>query len=477
MLNNLKFRISLSYSLLLILILASALFVSYQIIGLQLKNEIVADLKNKSGNVLSILQQEDISEEKSKNKHHDEQEEEQSEKSHRYGFWDVQLFTEGSDNNTVLFLFADGELKYITEKYKTDNLKVKPFEIPDGEVRDVIINDTPFSITALNMPEFTLYIGYKTTALFDLQHKLLNIFLIVFPIGVILSFLFGFLVTQKSMNIVKRISKTAESITSTNLENRIAIPKGNDEISSLIITLNLMIDRLDKSFVQAKQFSQDAAHEIRTPLTIIRGEIEELLENSETNETTIKTLENVLEEIQYLTSISERLLLIHKMDTNNIKYHFEPIDLSSLLVEISQDAEIISSEKNIEIQLDNKEGITINGNKELITRLLWNITDNAIKYNKPVGKILFSLSNDEKSVFVKIKDTGIGIPKEEIPKIFDRFYRVDKSRSRRLGGSGLGLAICNWIVELHNGEIVVNSEVNIGTEFCITLSNNQLNNL
>ncbi len=143
--------------------------------------------------------------------------------------------------------------------------------------------------------------------------------------------------------------ETAESITSTNLSKRIAMPKGKDEISSLILTLNSMIDRLEKAFSQAKQFSQDAAHEIRTPLTIIRGEIEELLNKNPIDEPTTKTLENVLEEIQYLSSISERLLLIHTMDTGKIKYHFQRIKLSELMHEIYQDVEIISSDRKLNI--------------------------------------------------------------------------------------------------------------------------------
>ncbi len=468
MFNNLKIRISLWYSILLTLILASALFASYKIIGLQLKSEIENDLKTKANTVkYFFIENEKSSKSNGEAKHHGEEEGEGSQEHEGHTFQDIQIYTETPDNNYVMYIYAEGELKYLTERYEKTKLAVYPSEISDGNVIDVDFNGIPFTLTALNMPEFTLYIGYELSSLADIQQKILKIFLYIFPIGLIFSFIFGFMVTQRSMNVVKRISITTDSITSSNLSNRISVPRGKDEITQLILTLNSMIDRLEKSFAQAKQFSQDAAHEIRTPLTIIRGEIEEILENSPVNETTIKTLENVLEEIQYLTSISERLLLIHKMDTNKIKYHFESVDLSTLMYEISQDAEIMASDKNIEVSLDCTDGIYFNGNKELITRLLWNLMDNAIKYNQPNGKINLNLKRDKTGISINVKDSGIGIPPEEIPKIFERFYRVDKSRSRRLGGSGLGLAICKWILELHNGEILVTSEVYRGTNFSV----------
>lgn len=466
--NNLKLRISLTYSFLLMLILGTTLIASYKIIGLQLKNEIVDDLKSKAEMVNFFLTQDDVIKEKSEGEHHNEGGE-GSENGHRYEFRDIQLFTEGSDKNIVLLVYSEGQLKYMTESYKNSYLVTSPVDIPDGEVIDIDYSGIPFCLTAIDMSEFKVYIGYKVSELEELQNKLMNIFLLIFPIGVILSFIFGYLVTQRSMNIVQIISETAQFITSQNLNKRIDEPKSKDEITTLIITLNSMIDRLEKSFNQATQFSQDAAHEIRTPLTIIRGEIEELIESNILDNNTSKTLENTLEEIQYLTSISERLLLIHKMDTNNIKYHFEPVDLSALMVEIAQDAEIISANKSIEISLQNSKDVIFRGNKELITRLLWNITDNAIKYNKPSGSISYELRKELNNILIIIKDSGIGIPADDIPKIFDRFYRVDKSRSRRLGGSGLGLSICSWIAELHDGKIQVESKVDIGTEFTIIL--------
>ena len=298
---------------------------------------------------------------------------------------------------------------------------------------------------------------------------MLNIFIIISPIAILLSFIFGFAITQGTMNVVKRINETTNSITSTNLTNRITVPKGKDEVTKLILTLNSMIDRIEKSFNQAKQFSQDAAHELRTPLTIIRGEIEELMENDIKNPKIRTKLSSVIEEVKYLSSISERLLLIHSMDTSKIKYHFKKINLSELMYEVYEDVKIISNEKNINISKEISENIHLNCNKELILRLLWNLTDNAIKYNIPNGQVKLLLSHTDISIIIGVSDTGIGIPKNDTEKVFERFYRVDKSRSHKLSGSGLGLSICKWIIDLHNGEIKLESEVNKGTNFIVKL--------
>lgn len=475
MFANFKIRISLWYAALFTIIIAATLLASYKIISYQLKNEIIHDLQSKTNFVSLALTE---TEESGEGEHgHGESEEEHHESRERkvksifsFDFNDIKMYTEVADNNYLLFIYSDDELIYMTEKYEHLQSDISKFSMPNKEINDIDINELPFIVSAIYQSNYSIYIGYELSSLTALQNKLLNIFLIVFPISLILSILCGFVVTQSTMNIINRINETTKKITSSNLSNRIEMPNGKDEISRLTGTLNSMIDRLEKSFTQAKQFSQDAAHEIRTPLTIIRGEIEELIENESGNNKTISTLENILEEVQYLSSISERLLLIHNMDTNNIKYHFEKIQLSELMKEIYQDVLVLSLEKNIKVDMVAAENITIYGNKELISRLLWNISDNAIKYNNPNGSVSINLYQVNSQIIIQVKDSGIGIPDKDITKIFDRFYRVDKSRSRQLGGSGLGLSICKWIAELHNGQISVESKEQIGSVFTIKFS-------
>lgn len=469
MLSNFKLKIISWYTLLLIAILAATLFGSYKLIGYQFKQEIIHDIKNKTESIESIINEGvEINRELS-SEHGDEREKESDEHPWReYNYSDLQLYTEVADDNYILFVFKKDKLDYQTKKYIDLNIS-KP-DIASKEIKDIEFNDISFSMTSVHERGLTIYFGYELSALTKLQNRLLNIFLIVFPIGVLLSFICGIFVTQRSMNVINKISETTKKITTNNLSERIEVPKGKDEITLLITTLNSMIDRLESSFNQAKQLSQDTAHEIRTPLTIIRGEIETLIEDDNLIEDISRKLKDILEEVQYLSSISNRLLLMHIKDTNEIKYNFAKISLTELMKSIYQDALVISNDRNLNIDLDIEDDIELECNKELITRLLWNITDNAIKYNNPNGLISFKLYKENSKTCIQISDTGIGISKKEISKIFDRFYRVDKSRSRQSRGSGLGLAICKWITDLHNASIHVESELDKGSKFTIIFS-------
>jgi len=386
-----------------------------------------------------------------------------------YRFYNIREYTDIADDKYILLAYCADSLMYISRKYSKLKNSLKKFDIREKSTPTKIVSGIPFSITPIFKNGYSIYLGYEISIIYLLKRRILNIFLMIFPVGIVLSIGCGYLATRSSLKIIKTITKTANRISSKNLSERIIVPSEKDEISELVVTLNSMIDRLEKSFTMVQQFSQDAAHEIRTPLTIVRGEIEELLKDERCPEYISNILDNVLEEIQYLTSTSNKLLLIHGFDTDKIKYHFTSVNLNKILEEIFQDAEVLSTEKKLNIKLDIKDLIQVQGNEELLVRLFWNIIDNAIKYNKKNGSVVITLERKENNAVVCIRDTGIGIPEEEIPRIFDRFYRVDKSRSRELGGSGLGLSICKWIVELHKGEIKVESQLSIGSKFTVFL--------
>ncbi len=382
---------------------------------------------------------------------------------------DVFFRRETEDDKYLVFVYTGDKLRFVSDKYEYLRDLIKPLAIENKEIKYVRIDDLKFSMTAINKGGYTLYLGYDQSTVKTIQKSILNIFLFVFPLGLILSILCGYFVTQRSLRVIKNITKTASSISSNNLSERIMKPKGNDEIISLIITLNSMIDRLEKSFNMVQQFSQDAAHEIRTPLTIIRGEIEEFLSNENNPRDVSNKLESILEEIQYLSSLADKLLLIHKLDTSKIEYNFTLIDLSEIIAEIHKDSQILSARKKISVSLQAEDGIQLKGNNELIIRLLWNLIDNAVKYTLEGGKVDIKLQRSDSEAILIISDNGIGIPADDLTKIFDRFYRVDKSRSRNLGGSGLGLSICKWVTDLHKGQILVDSELGKGTTFTVLL--------
>jgi len=387
---------------------------------------------------------------------------------HRYpDFYDIREYTDITDQKYILFIFSDDKLMYLTKRYNHYNALIQNFPREHMSLFKKQLQSTPFTFIKINKGGYSVFLGYQLSTIYSVKSKLLQLLIIILPIGIIFSILCGFFVTQRSLNIINRINKTAQSITSKNLHKRINVPKGNDEIKELIVTLNSMINRLDKSFTMIKQFSQDAAHELRTPLTIIQGEIEELLTYEKIPVTISHSLESILEEIQYLISISNTLMLLHSIDTEEINYNFSKIDLNSIVVDTYEDAKILSIEKNQKIKLLQNDTVQLKGNEELLTRLLWNLIDNSVKYTPEGGNITLELKQEKQTGIIIVQDNGIGIPKHDIPKIFERFYRVDKSRSRKLGGSGLGLAICKWIVELHRGTIQVESELAKGTKIII----------
>jgi signal transduction histidine kinase len=259
-----------------------------------------------------------------------------------------------------------------------------------------------------------------------------------------------------------------------------------DEISRLIETFNEMISRLDRSFRQVKQFSTDASHELKTPLTILKGEVEVALRKERGSHEYEQILKSNLEEINRMSQIVEDLLLLSKADSGEIRLNKEDMNLNEILNEVVAHVNVLAQSKNLRIETSNHyEEIHIFGDPLRIRELFLNLIENGIKYTEEGGSILILLTKDtlvqdgkqsgraqgEPGEFVKIivSDTGIGIAKEDQERIFDRFFRVDKARSREQGGSGLGLSICKWIVKAHRGEIEVESELGKGSSFIVKL--------
>ncbi len=388
-------------------------------------------------------------------------------KSHRHDFEDLRETTDLADNKFLLFVFRNDKLIYISHSYRKLKKHIEKYKIKDKKIITASIRSENFRLTALNKTNYIFYLGYETEIIESAQEQILEIFFFVLPVGIVLSILCGFFVTQKSLNVIKEISTTAQNISSTNLDKRIKEPKGNDEINDLIKIFNSMISRLEESFNSVKNFSFEAAHEIRTPLTIIRGELEELSSSEKLSDAELSKIDSILEEINYLSSIAEKLLLVHNLEQGEPKFNFIKINLSNILESITEDAKVLCMPKHIDILFTIEKHLFIKGNQELIIRLLWNIIDNAVKYSEKNSKINVIAKQKNKYVIIEIIDNGIGIPNSELKNIFKRFYRVDKSHSRNIGGSGLGLAICEWIMKLHKGEITVKSKLNSGSTFSL----------
>lgn len=230
-----------------------------------------------------------------------------------------------------------------------------------------------------------------------------------------------------------------------------------------------MIERLDESFQKLSRFTADAAHELRTPITALKGETEVLLSRKRSSEDYHEALTNNLERLDFLTKLVNDLLILSQADEGKASLKIENLNFSELLKELYEAFTIVAIQKKISFTFSAPEEILINGDSIKLKQLFSNLIDNAIKYTPDGGTISLIVQPGKDQVAVVLKDTGIGIPSDDLPHIFDRFYRVDTSRSRLSGGVGLGLSICQWIVKAHHGTIDVKSQFHQGTTFTVIL--------
>jgi len=311
------------------------------------------------------------------------------------------------------------------------------------------------------------------TSLESVQETLKNLKIILFttvPFVLLVATLFGRFMARRALKPVIRIIQTAREVgKGADLSKRIPVSEVQDEIGQLATTFNNMMDRLESSFAQIRQFSSDASHELRTPLTVLQGQNELVLNKERAVSEYQEVISSNLEEINYMSKVLEDLFTLSRSDENQIQLECKPMDLRDIIDEVFKHAEALANEKDIKIAVAFLEPVQINGDAVRLRQMVWNILHNAIKYTPPGGQIKISLEDQGDSAFFTVQDSGIGISEEDLPKIFNRFFRVDKARSRKEGGSGLGLSITRHIVEAHKGSIDVESKLGVGTKFKIRL--------
>lgn len=296
-----------------------------------------------------------------------------------------------------------------------------------------------------------------------------HIFLALLPLILIIVMIWGYFFMKRVFSPVRDLVEVTRKITAENLSQRIDPGRSNDEISELAETLNGMISRLDSSFKQIRQFSGDVSHELKTPLTAIKGEIEVTLRKSRSEEEYKEVLLSLLEEINYLTKIVDNLLFLSRLDSKSFHIGNDSVDPGSIMMELYENFYRLAKDRGVTINILSADSSVIAGDAGLIRQLFSNLLLNSIKYTPGGGTIDISVEKDQDRSLFTIKDSGVGIPCEDFDKVFDRFYRVDSSRSKDTGGSGLGLAIAKKIVEVHGGEITLKSKVGEGSEFKVFL--------
>ena len=292
--------------------------------------------------------------------------------------------------------------------------------------------------------------------------------LIAFPIVLGLGSLGGWFLARRSLSPVAYIAAKARTITSSNLSERLS-PRGtDDEMDQLIQTINGMIERLEGSFRRMAEFTADASHELKTPLSALRGEAELLLSKRRTPEEYEEGLAHMVERFDHLNRLLNDLTLLSATDSSQVKVETSPLRLDLLVREIGSLFQVLAEQKGILFEVGPLQQVIVPGDSTRLQQLFSNLIENAIKYTSK-GSVHVTLEKMNGTAVVRIRDTGVGIPEHEQHKIFERFYRVDKSRSRETGGTGLGLSIAEWIAHAHNGSIKVTSEPDKGSTFSVHL--------
>jgi two-component system, OmpR family, sensor kinase len=300
-------------------------------------------------------------------------------------------------------------------------------------------------------------LNFTDVTLWRLRSSMISFFII----SLALVFFTGFFLSRVILRPLDRIVNTMRRITSRNLSERIENTGPRDEISRLSDTFNHMLSELEKSFSAQKRIVEDVSHELRTPLTIIRGEMEVALKRVRSSEEYKSVVQSSLEEVNRISRIVEHLLLLARFDSHAVKLDFERISLSELINDILGDINVLIRQKTLSVKPMVEKDLFVNADRLNLRRAILNILDNAVKYTSEGGVITVSLHKDVSGIALAVKDTGIGIAKEDLGRIFDRFYRADSSRSKQ--GFGLGLSLARTIFNVHTAQITVSSELGEGT--------------
>ncbi len=323
---------------------------------------------------------------------------------------------------------------------------------------------------ALNGQPYVVAIAASLSNVRAIQRRLLVTLLSLIPAAILLSLIGGALLARQAIEPLDRMTTTAQQISAEHLTKRIELQRADVELRSLADSFNQMLDRLDQSFKQIRQFTADASHELRTPVSILMGETELAVNNLLDYEECKAALASRREELQRMARIIDDLLALSQFDFAERTLQSKRLDFTDLVIEVCEQQRNQARVKGVELELIDTVPVTIEGDSSRLRQMVRNILDNAIKYTPKGGKVTVELQpSDDGMCVLRVSDTGIGIPESSMPHIFDRFYRVDKARTREEGGSGLGLSIVKEIAEAHGGRIGVQSQVGAGTILTVVL--------
>ena len=348
---------------------------------------------------------------------------------------------------------ADGQAPVRKERLKTGG--------------ELLVYSLPYE--SRERDRFLIEVGAPYTHVGGVLQELLVVLAVAFPVTILAAIGGGYLLMRRALKPVAEITSRAEGITSRNLGERLPVAPTGDELERLSVSLNRMIARLEESFQHTSRFTADASHELRTPLTILRGELESVAQRKSLDPEVRETIGSTLEETDRLAKIVESLLAISRLDAGEARMDRVRFDLAEVAATTTDQMRLLAEDKGISLRCEAHPGVEVEGDKSRIKQVVVNLLDNAIKYTRDGGAVEVKVSAFDKRAVLEVSDNGLGIPSEALPHVFERFYRVDKARSRQMGGAGLGLSIVKSICTAHNGQVKVESSEGGGSRFRIEL--------
>lgn len=319
---------------------------------------------------------------------------------------------------------------------------------------------------------FRIVVGADLSVPFAVLQRFRLLLTLSVPIVLLCASMAGYWVSKSALKPVSELARAARSITTSNLNRRLIVPRSGDEVQSLAETLNDMLGRIEEGFRRMAQFTANASHELRTPIALMRTTTEvALLRANASAETYREALHCILSETEKSTDLLEDMLQLARSDSASRSLNLKPVDPSSGIEQVCEGIEPLAREKALDLRCEGVHSrVLVAGDAAYLRRLWLILLDNAIKYTPAGGAIQFTWRMAPDNTFVcEVRDSGIGIADEDLPRIFERFYRADKARSRHQTGAGLGLAIAHWIVEAHHGSIQVESAPGQGSVFRVLI--------
>jgi heavy metal sensor kinase len=399
-------------------------------------------------------------------------------------------YAPGQNDRFVRITRSDGWLVYLSQAPRDGNFVPEELPLAGGSAAPEAARQEPLADGRKMLlvryevltPAGARYWVETGAPMDDVQAHLrqwLQFLLVGLPLVALVAVAGGSLLVKRALSPVDKIAASAERISSQNLSERLPVAQTGDELERLSIALNHMVERLDHAFQYSRRFVADASHELRTPLTVLRGEIESFVEEPQLPAEWRERLGSALEEVVRLANIVEGLFAISRLDAGEAQAEWVRFDLAQLAASTADQMFLLAEDKKIDLACTAPKGVWVEGDRARLKQVVVNLLDNAIKYTPEGGEVVLAVNTIDSKAVLEVADNGVGIPADALPRIFDRFFRVDKARSRELGGAGLGLSIVKSICTAHHGHVEASSTPGQGSRFRVELPlapapNNQL---